>query len=129
MTQRAGLCAPACGCWMRARSIIASRLPPEFLPTNPLRCCNLFLLPGGDAQTVRKFKSFNTEGTEVTETDSERLDSGAISFADRRIFRILLKAKALAVLARFAPSLSSSLLGVRGGRRSARPRGSIPARS
>src|SRR5882672_11150034 len=73
MTQRAGRCARACRCWMRARSIIASRLPPEFLLTNPLRCCNLFLLPGGDVQTTRKFKSFNTEGTEVTETDSERL--------------------------------------------------------
>src|SRR5467141_1451043 len=56
---------------MRARSIIASRLHPEFLPTNPLRCCKLFLQLGGDARTLRKIKGFNTEGTEITETDSE----------------------------------------------------------
>src|SRR6267378_6165745 len=71
MTPRAGLCAHACRCSMRARSIIASRLHPEFLPTNPLRCSNLFLLLGGDAQTARKIKGFNTEGTEITEADSE----------------------------------------------------------
>jgi len=53
------------------RSIIGSRLRPEFLPANPLRCSNLFLLLGGDAQTARKIKGFNTEGTEITETDSE----------------------------------------------------------
>jgi len=46
------------GCWMRARSIIASRLPPEFLPTNPLRCCTIFFAARrGDAQTVRKSKA------------------------------------------------------------------------
>src|SRR6267143_2023818 len=71
MTQRAGLSAPACRCSMRGRSIIALRLHPGFLPTNPLRCCSRFSLLGGDAETARKYKGFNTEGTEVTETDSE----------------------------------------------------------
>src|SRR6267143_3771672 len=71
MTLRAGLCAHACRCSMWGRSIIGSRLHPEFLLTNPLRCSNLSLLLGGDAQTARKIKGFNTEGTEVTETDSK----------------------------------------------------------
>src|SRR5882762_12020240 len=68
MTPRVGRCVRACRCSMQARSIIASRLQPEFLPTNPLRCCNLFSLRDGDAETTRKYKGFNTEGTEA---DSE----------------------------------------------------------
>src|SRR6266576_5570030 len=71
MTPRAGLCALACKCSTRARSIIASRLHPGFLLTNPLRCCSRFSLLDGDGETARKYKGFNTEGTEITETDSE----------------------------------------------------------
>src|ERR1700687_4736377 len=71
MTPGAAPCGPVCRCLTRGRSIIALRLRPESLPTNRLRCCNLFLPRGGDAETARKIKGFNTKGTEITETDSE----------------------------------------------------------
>src|SRR6266853_2735151 len=71
MMPKAGLCGPACRCSTRARSITASRLRPVSLPKNPLRCFNLFLPRGGDADAPEKIKSFNTEGTEITESDSE----------------------------------------------------------
>src|ERR1700736_3005556 len=85
-TPRAARCGPVCRCSTRPRLVIALRVRPESLPTNPLRCCNLFLARGGNAETFRKIKAFDTE---ITEECRRRQDPKETSRVSRKNFRIL----------------------------------------